>query len=174
MDDSKKIMSSRHKRTEMHTNLQRLWQHVQGLHAFMPDQAPALRRGTGHNPESRSYLELTNTHKGNVNFSKGISLGIHTILKGRSHSHQQRTNTRQTQKYNWIVSHIALLRMFSLFFSHTTHSILLLYYDFWLWGFILCVRVCVHVPMHFILLLSSFFGPRFFILLYPYLIFFFI
>lgn len=143
----------------------------------MPDQAPSLRSGTGHNPESRSYLQLTNTHKRNVNFSKGISLSIHTILKGRSHSHQWRTNTWQTQKYNWIVSHIALLRIFSLFFL-IQHTVFCSYIMISGSGVLLCVcacaHKCVHVSMHFILLLSSFFWPRFLILLYPYLIVFFL
>jgi hypothetical protein len=47
MGDSKKTVSSRHNKTDVYMNSQRLSQHAQGL-GFKPDGVTALRGGNGH------------------------------------------------------------------------------------------------------------------------------
>ena len=78
-------------------NSQRLRQHSQGLHGSAPDESRAERR-RGHRPTSqpRSCLQLITIFYGNLVFSKGVSLGKQTILKGRllpSRRCQQKTTS---------------------------------------------------------------------------------
>jgi hypothetical protein len=40
----KETAFSRHSRTDLYTNLRRLWQHTQDLHKFKPDKIAVVRR----------------------------------------------------------------------------------------------------------------------------------
>jgi hypothetical protein len=42
IDDTKKTVSTRNSRTDVHMNY-RLWQQAQSMHRFMPDRIPAMR-----------------------------------------------------------------------------------------------------------------------------------
>ena len=46
--DSKKRVSSRNSRIDVHINSQRLWQHAQGIHRFTSVGVPVLRGESGH------------------------------------------------------------------------------------------------------------------------------
>lgn len=89
MDDTKEIRPSTHSKTGVHIKSQRLWLHVQGL--SWPD-------GFQQQQRKWTYLSHPNqTQKGcqspidnslqMKNYSNEVSLGIQSILKGRTHAH---------------------------------------------------------------------------------------
>lgn len=65
MEDMKETRPSRHNRTDVHVNPQRLWQDAQGLCKCKskPDGISVLRKGNGHDLQSLTRkLSATDIH----------------------------------------------------------------------------------------------------------------
>lgn len=85
-----RIVSSRHNRTGVHIDSQRLRQQAHDMHRFKPDGVPAPRRpvDTGSHPLSRSSLQLIPSGKGKTGFLQWSVIGYMSHTPGQTRAQE--------------------------------------------------------------------------------------
>ena len=79
VDYAKGTVSSKHTRTDVHRNSERLWQHTEGQHRFRLDEVPVLTGGKWKQAPTPSQEAICNRYplaEEKLVFSNGVSLSI--------------------------------------------------------------------------------------------------